>query len=228
VNEGRLLTAPAPFQYPPEARQTFSIPRVRPETFLIPAAGQEISVQAVRVINQTITRGNPVRLAVRQDGIASDPQQDILKMAVFQRFDPVPRPALGFAQGIGLKRGAVATSFTWDAGNLLVIGAGDREMALAVNRLLDLGGGLVVAAGDRIVAEMPMPILGLISEQPLSELTRQIMDLEQAFRTLGSGLERPFLTLQTFCFTGLPFIRLTDKGLADVRKKKLIDLYLKG
>jgi adenine deaminase len=72
---------------------------------------------------------------------------------------------------------------------------------------------------------MPMPILGLISEQPLPELTRQIKALEQAFRTLGSELERPFLTLQTFCFTGLPFIRMTDKGLADVRKKKLVELF---
>ena len=149
-------------------------------------------------------------------------------MAVFQRFDALPRPALGFAQGIGLKKGAVATSFTWDAGNLLVIGVSDREMALAANRLLDLGGGLVVAVGDQVLAEMPMPIMGLISEQPLPELVRQIKALEQAFRTLGSGLERPFLAMQTFCFTGLPFIRLTDKGLADVREKKLVDLFLKN
>lgn len=226
VDEGRSLSGPALFQYPPEARQTFSTPRVGPEIFFMPAVGQEITLQAVRVTNQTITRGNTVRLAVKNGGIQSDPRQDVLKAAVFQRLDAVPRPALGFAQGIGLRLGAVATSFTWDAGNLLVVGVNDQEMALAVNRLLDLGGGLVVAAGERIVAEMPLPILGLISEQPLPELTQQIKELEQAFRTLGSGLERPFLTLQTFCFTGLPFIRLTDKGLADVREKKLVDLFL--
>ncbi|MBI5586616.1 MAG: adenine deaminase [Deltaproteobacteria bacterium] len=226
VDEGRPLAGPAPFQYPLEARQTFSVPPIQPEIFSLPAAGREITLRAVRISNQTITRGNTVRLAVQKGQIPSDPRQDVLKAAVFQRRDAVPRPALGFAQGIGLKQGAVATSFTWDAGNLLVIGVSDREMALAVNRLLDLGGGLVVAAGERIVAEMPMPILGLISEQPLPELVNQIKALEQAFRTLGSGLERPFLTLQTFCFTGLPFIRLTDKGLADVREKKLIDLFL--
>jgi adenine deaminase len=84
----------------------------------------------------------------------------------------------------------------------------------------------VVAAGDRVLTEMPLPIMGLISEEPLPELVRQIKALEQAFRTLGSGLERPFLTLQTFCFTGLPFIRLTDKGLVDVRGKKSVDLFL--
>ncbi len=225
VDEGRPQAGFTPFSYPPEARQAFSVPPIRPEIFSLPAAGGEMTVQVVRISNQTITRGNTVRLAVREGQIQADPRQDVLKSAVFQRRDAVPRPALGFAQGFGLKRGAVATSFTWDAGNILVIGAGDREMALAVNRLLDLGGGLVAAAGDSILAEMPMPVMGLISEQPLPELVRQIKDLEQAFRTLGSALERPFLTLQTFCFTGLPFLRLTDKGLADVRGKKLVDLF---
>ena len=140
---------------------------------------------------------------------------------------PSPGPALGFAQGIGLKQGAVATSLTWDAGNLLVIGVSDREMALAANRLLDLGGGLVVAAGDQILAEMPLADHGTdIRATPARVDMRQIKALEQAFRTLGSGLERPFLTLQTFCFTGLPFIRLTDKGLADIRGKKVVSLFL--
>jgi adenine deaminase len=226
VDEGRPLNGSAPFRYPPEARQTFSIPRIQPEMFSLPAAGREGTVQAVRIFNQTITRGHTVRLTVQQGLLHSDLGQDVLKTAVFQRRAALPRPALGFAQGIGLKQGAVATSFTWDAGNLLVIGVSDREMALAANRLLDLGGGLVVSAGDQILAEMPLPIMGLISEQPLPELNGQIKALEQAFLTLGSGLERPFLTLQTFCFTGLPFIRLTDKGLTDVRERKLVNLFL--
>ena len=98
----------------------------------------------------------------------------------------------------------MATSLTWDANNLLVIGVSDREMALAANRLLDLAGGWVVVAGEAVLAEMPLPIMGLISEAPLPELTRQIAALDAAFRERGSPLENPFLTLQTFCFTGLP------------------------
>jgi adenine deaminase len=226
VDRGRIVTTAPPFSFPPEALRTFSVPRVQKDLFALPAQESEVTVRAVKVLNQTITRESPVRLGSREGFLVSDPSRDILKMAVIQRYDRVPRPALGFAQGIGLKQGAVATSFTWDAGNLLVIGVSDREMALAANRLLDLGGGLVVSAGDQILAEMPLPIMGLISEQPLPELNGQIKALEQAFLTLGSGLERPFLTLQTFCFTGLPFIRLTDKGLADVRERKLVNLFL--
>ena len=85
----------------------------------------------------------------------------------------------------------MATSLGWDANNLLVIGVSDREMALAVNRLLDLAGGWVVVAGEQVLAEMPLPIMGLISEEPLPELQRQIEAVEQAFRTLGSDLEAP-------------------------------------
>ena len=224
VDQGRPLLSPDPFVYPPEARRSFSLPRIEPGILALPAPQPETTVRVVKAVGPTITRESAARLVSQKGFLEADPRQDVLKMAVFQRFDALPRPALGFAQGIGLKKGAVATSMGWDANNLLVIGVSDREMALAVNRLLDLAGGLVVAAGEQVLAEMPLPIMGLISEEPLPALQRQIEAVEQAFRTLGSDLERPFLTLQTFCFTGLPFIRLTDKGLADIRQKKFLDL----
>ena len=224
MDRGRPLLSSDPFVYPPEARRSFSLSRIDPGILALPAPHPETTVRVVKAVGPTITRESTVRLVSQKGFLEADPGQDVLKMAVFQRLEALPRPALGFAQGIGLKQGAVATSLTWDANNLLVIGVSDREMALAVNRLLDLAGGWVVVAGEQVLAEMPLPIMGLISEEPLPALQRQIEAVEQAFRTLGSDLERPFLTLQTFCFTGLPFIRLTDKGLADIRTKKFLDL----
>jgi adenine deaminase len=226
VDQGRVLHSPNSWDYPPAARRSLTLPRIDPGILILRAPRPETTVRVVKVAGPTITRETAARMVSQNGCLESNLEEDLLKTAVFHRFDSAPRPALGFTQGLGLKKGAVATSFTWDAGNLLVIGVSDREMALAANRLLDLGGGLVVSAGDQILAEMPLPIMGLISEQPLPELNEQIKALEQAFLTLGSGLERPFLTLQTFCFTGLPFIRLTDKGLADVRERKLVNLFL--
>ena len=228
VDHGRVLTAAPSFLFPPATRQTFSVPRVREETFSLPVSEPEATVRAVKVVSPTITRESLVRLRSREGFLVSDPARDVLKTAVLQRHDRIPRPALGFSQGIGLKKGAVAVSLTWDAGNILVIGTSDREMARAVNRLLDLAGGWVVVGGDRVIAEMPLPIMGLLSEEPLPVLQRQIQDLERSFQKLGSPLERPFLTLQTFCFTGLPFLRLTDKGLADIRGKKLVSLFVEN
>jgi adenine deaminase len=226
VDQGRVLPAPVPPVYPPLARRSFSLPRIDPGLLALPAPQPETTVRVVKVVSPTITRETTARLVSQKGFLESDPRQDVLKTAVWQRFAAGPRPALGFTQGIGLKQGAVATSLTWDTNNLLVIGVSDREMALATNRLLDLAGGWVVVAGEAVLAEMPLPIMGLISEAPLPELTRQIAALEPALRTLGSGLENPFLTLQTFCFTGLPFIRLTDKGLADVRGGTLLNLFV--
>lgn len=224
AEEGHVLLPPVPFAYPPEARQSFSLPPIQPDVFAVTASGSESTVRIVKAAGATITRETKVRLLARQGRLVSDPERDILKMAVFSRLDERGRPALGFAEGIGLQSGAVASSLNWDTNNILVIGVSDREMALAVNRLIEMGGGLVVVEGEKVLTTIPLPIMGLISEAPLPELARQIQALEQAFRTLGSDLDNPFLTLQTFCFTGLPFIRLTDQGLADIRTRTFLDL----
>ncbi len=223
---GKLLAEYPSFTYPRKAEESFLIPKIDAALFSLPCSAPEALVRTVMAVNQTITKEGRARLRSKRGTIASDPDQDVLKMAVIQRRDNVPRPAIGFCQGIGLKKGALATSLLWDANNILVIGVTDQEMALAVNRLLELKGGWVVCQDNRILAEMPMPIMGLISAEPLPVLNRQIQDIEQAIQGLGSSLERPFLTLQTFCFTGLPFIRLTDKGLADIRKHELLGTFL--
>jgi adenine deaminase len=225
-DENKSLMDLPSFPFPPEALESFSIPKIEPECFIISSFQAEVAIRTVKVLNQTITKEGQATLKSKQGLLFSDPDQDVLKMAVIQRGDKVPRPSLGFCQGIGLIKGALATSLTWDANNILVIGVTDHEMVLAVNRLLELKGGWVVCQDDRILAEMPLPIMGMISEKPLPVLVQEIEGIDQAIQSLGSSLEQPFLTLQTFCFTGLPFIRLTDKGLADIRKKALIETLL--
>ncbi|MBA4393063.1 MAG: hypothetical protein C0407_05875, partial [Desulfobacca sp.] len=225
-DQGNYLAQSPSFTYPREAGESFAISKIYPQVFSLPSPTSEVTVRTVMAVNQTITKEGRARLKSQKGTLHSDPHQDCLKMAVIQRRDQGPHPSLGFCQGIGIKKGALATSLLWDANNILVIGVTDQEMTLAVNRLLELKGGWVVCQGQRIVAEMPLPIMGLISEEPLPVICRQIKEVEQAIQGLGSPLERPFLTLQTFCFTGLPFIRLTDKGLADIRKNELVGLFV--
>ncbi len=225
-DQGKWVKDVPPFTYPLETGESFSISRVTPDLFGIPSLTSKASVRTVMAINHTITREGQAQLESKKGALQTDPDQDVLKVAVFQRRKASLRPSLGFCQGIGLKKGALATSLNWDTNNILVIGVTDQEMALAVNRLLELKGGIVVCRGDRILAEMPLPVMGLISEEPLPVLTRQIEEIDRAVQSLGSALVSPFLALQTFCFTGLPFIRLTDKGLADIRRKELVGMFL--
>jgi adenine deaminase len=116
-------------------------------------------------------------------------------------------------------------SILWDTNNILVLGASDREMAAAVNELIRMQGGMVVVQGERVLAQAPMPVCGIISPDPLTRIVAEIKEVEAACHRLGSSLLRPFLSLQTFSFTGLPFLRLTDQGLVDIRTMRKVSLF---
>jgi len=117
-------------------------------------------------------------------------------------------------------------SILWDTNNILVLGTSDQEMAAAMNELIRIQGGMVVVQGGKVVAEAPLPICGIISPEPLPRIVKEIGEVEAACQRLGSSIARPFLSLQTFSFTGLPFLRLTDHGLVDIKKMTTVPLFL--
>jgi len=212
--------------YPQESRRSIAIESVRPEVFRIPCAQSKAKIRTVEVVNETITQETPIDIESRQGNLMADPSMDIVKAAVFNKSNAEAAPGLGFAKGVGLRSGALAMSILWDTNNLLVIGTSDQEMAAAMNELIRMQGGMVVVQGGKVVAEAPLPICGIISPEPLPQIVREIKEVEAACHRLGSSIARPFLSLQTFSFTGLPFLRLTDQGLVDVRKMSKVSLFL--
>ena len=224
ARDGRLEPEIKPNRYPEEVRHSITLRNVEPEFFGIPFSGEEARVRVVEIVNETITREAFCVMEPAKGSLIQDPSRDILKIAVFNKDRPDSPPGLGFAKGIGFHTGALATSLLWDTNNVLVAGVTDQEMAAAINRVTHLGGGMVVVQGDKVIAEIPLPICGIISTEPLPEIVRQLEEVEAACRRLGSNIPRPFLTFQTFCFTGLPFLRLTDRGLVDVRQMKHVPL----
>jgi len=215
-----------PIMYPEESRHSIAIEGVNPEVFAIPCGRFRVRVRVVELVNETITREAPVELESHHGGAIADPSRDIVKAAVFNKSDARAAPGLGFAKGVGLHSGALAMSVLWDTNNILVLGASDQEMAAAMNELIRIQGGMVVVQGDKVLAEVPLPICGIISPQPLPQIVREIEEVEAACHRLGSSIARPFLSLQTFSFTGLPFLRLTDQGLVDVRAMRKVPLFL--
>jgi adenine deaminase len=198
---------------------------VQEENFRIPYSKDRALVRVVDIVNETITQEMRVELGVRQGSLIADPERGILKMAHISKRDRRPQHAMGFVHGLGIREGAVAISLIWDTSNILVIGATDQEMAFAVNRLLEHQGGIIVVMGERVVAELPMPICGVVSDMPLEGVAQHVTEVEEACRALGC-VPRPFLTLQTLPFTGLPYLRLTDRGLVDIRKREFVDLII--
>ena len=132
---------------------------------------------------------------------------------------------LGFVRGLGLRRGALAGSVGHDAHNLIVAGCDDVSMLTAARAVGNLGGGLVAAAGEDVLASVPLPIAGLMSDQPVETVREQMDRLEQVAHDLGSSLHDPFMALGFLALEVIPALKLTDQGLVDVEKFNLVSLF---
>ncbi|MFH1034271.1 MAG: adenine deaminase C-terminal domain-containing protein [Pseudomonadota bacterium] len=224
--EGRLVVEQPVFVYPGEARQTIRSRAVSLEDLRVPASGDSARVRVANAVNGTITREVEMVAPVRDGSASPDPAQGLYKMAHINRQAPGLEMGLGFATGWGLQAGALATTLIWDTCNIFGLGASDAELALALNLVRGMGGGWVVVRGDKVLAELPLPLAGVTSPEPVAVIQARVEECEAALRSLGCVQERPFLTAQTFCFTGLPFLRLTNKGLLDVRGRRLVEVLL--
>lgn len=161
------------------------------------------------------------------DGLAvADPSRDLLKMAVIERHHGSGNMGLGFVRGIGLERGAIATTVCHDHHNLVVIGTDDRSMLTAIRAIALMGGGEAVAAGDSVIQELPLPIAGLMSDKPL-EMVRAGQDvMRQAAVELGCSLRDPFMTMSFLALEVIPSLKLTDQGLVDVDQFSPVELWI--
>jgi len=158
----------------------------------------------------------------------ADLSQDVLKICVIERHGRTGQDGSavavgrGFVKGLKLPRGAMASSIGHDSHNICVVGASDAEMARAVNRLIDLGGGFVAIEGEKVVAEMPLPLAGLMSDRDFKTVAGQIKVLRQGVRDLGCPLAEPFLQMAFLPLPVIPHLKITDQGLVDVDKFELI------
>lgn len=202
---------------------SLNVPR-RSLDFRIPAAGRRIRVIEV-VPNQIITKGDISDASIVQGEAVADPHRDLLKLAVIERHTGSGRVGLGFIRGFGLKLGALASTVSHDAHNIIVVGASDDAMRAAVDLLLEMRGGLAAVAG-REVATLPLPIAGLMSNTPMLTVAEQLRVLLHTARRMGGALDDPFMTLSFMGLSVVPALKLTDRGLVDVTNSELIPLFV--
>jgi adenine deaminase len=132
---------------------------------------------------------------------------------------------LGLVKGFGLKKGALASSVAHDSHNIIAVGIEDEDILSAIRRVARLGGGMVAVRGGLVLAELPLPVAGLISDEPLPEVVERQKKLENAAAELGCRIEHPFGILSFLALPVIPELRLTDKGLVDVARFKIVDLF---
>jgi len=192
--------------------------------FRIPANGSRMRV--IGIVPDQINTGSLVLPPSVVDGFAvADPERDLLKIAVIERHRASGRTALGFVKGMGLKEGAIAGTVAHDHHNLIVIGADDASMETAARAAAASGGGQTVAVGDRVLAMLPLPIAGLMSEEPIERVREGVRSLAGAARSLGSPLRDPFMTMSFLGLEVVPALKITDLGLVDVEAHAIIPLF---
>jgi len=216
AENGRALAVPTA-HVPDWMRGSVHVRTLTPADFDIAAQGQ---VRVIGMASGTIVTRSLVRNASVSAGFAvADPARDLAKVAVIERHHDTGRIGLGFVTGFGLRRGALASTHAHDAHNLVVVGADDADMAVAANRLATLGGGQVVVAGGRVLAELPLPIGGLVSDQPAEDVAAAAERLEQvAEADLGVTLPAPLMAMSFLALSVIPELRITDLGLIDTVK----------
>ncbi|HUG88878.1 MAG TPA: adenine deaminase C-terminal domain-containing protein, partial [Actinomycetota bacterium] len=222
VAEGGEPVGIAQVEAPAWMRESVRVRTLDPSDFRVAANGRvrAIGVRAGSIVTEALVV-DPGRAGA--DAVA-DPERDLAKVAVVERHRETGRIGLGFVRGFGLRRGALASTHAHDAHNVVVVGVDDADMATAVNRLVAIGGGQVAVAGGEIVAEVPCPIGGLLSDLPVEEVAAAVGRLEHAAAELGATLGSPFMAMSFLALSVIPELKITDRGLVDTVSFELVPL----
>jgi len=193
-------------------------------SFKISARGRRARVIGL-IPDQLVTEGLSEEVKV-EDGLAvADVERDILKIAVIERHQGTGNTGLGFVRGFGLKRGAIASSVAHDSHNIIVVGTNDADMMAAARAVADMGGGLAAVKNGTVRARLPLPIAGLMSDQPLEVVREEMEKLLAVAQEIGSQLHDPFMALSFLALPVIPALKLTDQGLVDVNRFEFVPLF---
>ncbi|MDH7596148.1 MAG: adenine deaminase [Methanothrix sp.] len=223
ARDGRLTVISESKRLPLQSTMNVRMPITR-ESFRIPAAGRIARVISV-VPNQILTEMIAARPAVRNGEVLSDTRNDILKIAVVERHRATGNVGLGLVSGFGLKKGAIASSISHDSHNITAVGVDDENLLRAVESLISMGGGWVAVDGG-VLASLPLPIAGLLSDRCVEDVVEDAENVISAAHSLGSELEDPFMILSFLALPVIPELRITDRGLVDVREFRHVPLFM--
>jgi adenine deaminase len=193
--------------------------------FAVPYEGGPIRVIGL-IPDQILTQQRILKPAVRDGVVVSDVRRDILKLSVVERHRGTGRIGLGFVQGFDLKAGALASSVAHDSHNIIGAGCSDGDLFAAMKAVEEMNGGLATVRDGKILAGLPLPIAGLMSDRPLAEVARGWEKMRRVARDLGSAQDEPFMVLSFLALPVIPELKLTDCGLVDVNRFQHVPLFL--
>ncbi|OAA28453.1 adenine deaminase [Kosmotoga arenicorallina S304] len=210
--------------YPVERLNTFLTPKLTLDDLRVPSIPGRMRV--IELFGNEVLTGEKFMEPKTGNGeVVADTERDVLKIASISRYNKKKSISVAFATGSGLKKGAVATSVGHDAHNMSVLGTNDEDMLVAANRVIDLGGGLVIACDERVIAELPLPIAGLMSDLSSEEVAERLGTLKRVLKDLGCTIPDLFMTMSFIQLAVIPKLKLTNMGLVDVTKNQFVPLF---
>ncbi len=224
--DGEALPIASP-PLPDWIAETVHIGPMTASDFAIPASGADVRV--IKLVPDQLLTGSSTERPRLSGGLATaDPSSDVAKIAVVERHHATGRIGKGFVRGFGLRDGAFASTVSHDAHNAIVVGVSDGDMEVCVRRLGEIGGGIVVARSGTVLAELPLPVAGLMSDQPGAAVAAALRELRVAVGSLGVTLRAPFMTLSFLGLSVMPALKITDRGLIDVDRFEIVPLEVEG
>ncbi|MFC1923759.1 adenine deaminase C-terminal domain-containing protein [Chloroflexota bacterium] len=227
AQRGQLLVQPRKHAYHKSILRSIHIPgKMEPADFQISVQETDKSV-TVRVINQiteAVTKEEQIAITPKNGLLETDIERDILKVSFIDRTNSPGKMFTGFVKGFGMRRGAIACSVSMILSGITVVGTKDEDIAGAVNRVIDLQGGVVVYNEGEVLAELPLPVAGYISELPIEIVSERFEAIQKSSADLGTSLPRIYSTVAALGTTVIPFLRICESGLMDIKKGELVGL----
>jgi adenine deaminase len=220
AREGQLLASPRNHPYTTRSLNSIQLYRdTKPADFKIHVNDNPDSatVRVIDLVTDLVTAELKMQLPVSDGELKPDIDQDILKVSAIDRTNQPGKFFNGLIKGFGLKSGAMACSAAWDSSDIVAVGANEDDMAAAVNRIRALHGGAVICEKGEILAELPLPIFGVMSDLPIEDISRRLKQIRKTAAALGVPHPDPLLTLITLTGAAIPYLRICEEGLVNLK-----------
>ncbi len=224
---GRSLVQTAPVSIPYGMMHSLRLrPDISENQFRVRCQTGNARIRVIELLNQNITAERVMSLNARKGYVEADVDQDLLKVAMFDRHQQIGKIAIGFLKGFGAKIGAVGTTADLDENTLLIVGSHDIDMALCANVLIESGGGMAIVSNGQVLEKIELPVGGIFSLNPWRQIGQQLRRIHRYLREQGSPFERPMYALCFLPFVTLPSLRITARGLINAKTRKVVPLFV--
>jgi adenine deaminase len=229
ATEGQLLTAPRKHEFTRRSLSSVRLDRdIEPADFSIHVGGNSdtATVRIIDMVTDLVTAELEMQMPVSGGELKPDINRDVIKVAAIDRTNRPGQTFSGLIRGFGLKSGAMACSAAWDTTDIVVVGANDADMAGAVNRIHALQGGAVIFEKGEILVELPLPVFGIMSDLPIEEIARRLKQIKKTAAGLGVRHADPLVTLITLTGAAIPYLRICEEGLVNLKDGKTLPLLI--